>query len=146
MYQLASKLGVAAIIATTALTMLSVVGCAAESESPETCTTNFDYFAESVMQPVLTQKCLGCHMEDGFAAKSRFILREAHEPGSLEANFEILEEMATLDHDGQPLMLVKATNTINHGGGHAIEYMSNEFVALSTMLERFQSPPDCDGE
>lgn len=135
----------------TAIALLAAIATAtaaacggAEPESSAACVSTMQYFTESVWEPVLLPRCLGCHIEEGFAGMSRFVLRQGGEPGYLEANLAVLEEVATYDYQGEPLLLLKPVNAIEHGGGHAIEEDSSEYRALQGLLARFQASEGCD--
>lgn len=94
----------------------------------------------------MSQDCVKCHTPDGYAVAekgAKFVLQPSSYPGFLDENLRMLEELARVDVDGKPLLLVKPTGGNSHGGGEIIKEGSEEYAALETLIEKFDNPPNC---
>lgn len=117
------------------------------AEEP-TCVETSDYFREQVWAPFMSTQCLACHNPSGAAKHTDFVLRAADVPGYHEANLAALEYVGRLEIDGMPLLLAKATNTVDHGGHAQIEEGDGRYEALSTLIDMLDAPLHCadDGD
>lgn len=142
--QLAKHLAPAGIIVASAVAALGFTGCSdGDADSVSTCVSTEQYFAENIWAPILSQKCIACHNVTGAAKDSGFLLDNASVAGFLDKNLGMVREVASLKRDGESLILLKPTNTINHGGGVQIEKGGAEYAAMKGLLARFDNPVDC---
>ena len=139
---LTQHLAPAAIVVASAAAALGFAGCAGE-EDVGTCVSTEQYFAEQVWARTMSQKCIACHTKTGAAKDSKMVLRNASEAGYLEANLEIVRNVASFEREGQSLFLLKPTNTIEHGGGVQVVKGGSEYAAMKGLLARFDHPVDC---
>ncbi|WP_181197739.1 DUF1588 domain-containing protein [Enhygromyxa salina] len=116
-------------------------GC--QAEEPEQCVSNEDFFKEQIWAPVMSKKCITCHSPTGVAKSSQFVLQSADWTGYLEANLATVERLAKLEYEGEPWLLVKPTNTVDHGGGVQIERGSAEYDAFVELVDRIKNPVEC---
>src|SRR5262245_48681856 len=81
-----------------------------------------NYFADEVWAKVGLQKCLVCHKAGGDAQESRFLLQD---PGkvagtareaTMRYNRDAFAKIAAMKEQDQPLMLLKASGQLDHGG------------------------------
>lgn len=138
----AQRSAMAAVLAVTgaAAAALGANGCASEE-----CVPTQQYFAEEVWSPILSQKCIGCHNPLGAAKDSKMVLKSASDAGFLDANLEILRDVAGFEKDGVSILLLKPSGTITHGGNQVIKKDSNEYKALEGLVQKFKEPEDCKG-
>lgn len=120
------------------------LGCA--EPEPEPCVSTEQFFKEAVWAPVMSQKCITCHNASGAAKNSQFVLQSSDWAGYLEANLATVERLSKLQYEGEPWILVKPTNTVEHGGGVQFERGSEEFEAFAELVERIQNPVVCPDE
>jgi hypothetical protein len=122
---------------------IASVGC--ESGGGE-CQSARTYFEQNVWSAFMSTSCVKCHTPDGVAVAekgAKFVLQPPSYPGFLDANLAMLDEIARVDVDGTPLLLVKPTGGNNHGGGEVIQAGSEEYAALQTLVDKLKNPPDC---
>ena len=139
--------GSGAITATDALMLLqSVVGQGALLSCPvdPDCRDDADFFFERIWTPVLTD-CVNCHSATGLASFTDHVLQPSSEPGYLDYNVTVLENLWTI---GKGDLLLTKPLGIAHGGGQRLGMteQSQEYADLSELLDRFATPiPDCGG-
>lgn len=115
----------------------------------EDCLSARKYLETQVWPTFMSNTCLKCHHPSGVAvaeSKAKFVLQPSSFPGFMEANLKMLEDIARIDVDGTPLLLVKPTGGNNHGGGEVLEKDSEEYKALETLVQKLKDPPSCGEE
>ena len=105
----------------------------------ETCQTHEEFFLDQVWRPVLRTQCLDCHNAQGAAQGTDMVYVTDQQPRALETNYNIFKEIASFDRNGEPVILLKPTGTLSHGGGQLFEVDSPAYLALSTMVDRARS-------
>jgi cytochrome c553 len=136
-------LGLGSIAAGLSLLAISACGTAAEDKGD--CVSNEQFFQEEIYVKTLASKCMTCHTSDGAAKDSSFILRGSEwGPDYLEQNLEIFSQMARLEYDGEPWILAKPTQAVEHGGLEQFKAGSDEYKAFSDMIARVGEPVVCD--
>lgn len=136
-------------LAVTAAGALGFAGCNSSSSLREGdgCVPDNMYFAQKVWAPVLAVKCASCHNPGGAAGQSSLVLRGSSEAGFLDANFEIIKSAATLQQDGESLLLAMPTGgtaSRKHPGGVVIEKGSDDYAALEELVNRIDEPSSCE--
>ncbi len=106
------------------------------------CLSDEVFFADTVFPRVLST-CAGCHNESGASHDTRFVLLPDNTPANAPENLARLSQAAELTQDGAPLLLLKATNIAEHGGGERLKKGSEEYAILKAMIQRFTEPPSC---
>ncbi len=120
---------------------LGVSGC----NGGDDCLTNEEFFKQEVF-PLIENNCMSCHNEQGVAKHTQYILRGAEWPGYIEQNLAVIENLAKIEFEGKPYLLVKPTEDgATHEGGVRFEKGSDEFKVLQDLIERIDNPPNCDG-
>ena len=116
------------------------------------CLPEATYFECAVWNPFMGSTCLGCHQEGGPGALgSEFSLLPVT-GGDLGPNLERVRAIAQKQHEGQPLLLLKASNSplAPHAGGEILPAGSAEHQNLAALLSYFDEPdfcrPSCDGQ
>lgn len=105
------------------------------------------WFAQKIWATVGQNECLKCHKADGDAADTRFILRDPTTTARSELdrvlshNREAFAAMARMSHEGRPLLVVKATGGLDHGGKQVIAPDSGNAKSLEEFALRLTSPP-----
>ncbi|MBM4361888.1 MAG: DUF1592 domain-containing protein [Deltaproteobacteria bacterium] len=112
--------------------------------SPE-CQSSRDYFAREVWAPVLGKICIDCHVTGGIAPAqgASFVLTPPGYPGFLEANFEEMRRLGRTTYDGTPILLLKPTGALDHGGGQVLVEGSPELDALGELAKRLEEVDAC---
>lgn len=126
--------------------LLLLVGCQEAVEdggSEEGCLTTREYFAQEVWAPLMSKTCIACHNPQGAAKATKLILQASSWPGYLDANLETVRNVASYEYDGTPLILLKPTGRISHGGGQVIALDSPEYAALAGLVDRLGKPETC---
>jgi hypothetical protein len=94
------------------------------------------YFEDEVWAKVGERTCLNCHSAGGDAEESKFILR----PENLKANRLAFDRMAHNRKDGKPLLLLKASGGLDHGGGVAVKPGSTGYLILEHYMKSLETP------
>lgn len=127
------------------LVMGWVAGCQGATEETDdgACLTTREYFAQEVWAPLMSKTCIACHNPQGAAKDTKLVLQASSWPGYLDANFETVKTVASYQFDGTPLILLKPTARISHGGGQVVELDSLEYAALAELVARMGEPETC---
>jgi hypothetical protein len=115
------------------------------SES-EGCPDDPALFRERLWEPVLERRCLTCHVGNGLAKNTRLVLLPESEPDALVKNMAAFRNLATVDVEGKPLVVLKPTGAHpeGHGGGHVIEADGEEAQALRLLVQWVRGQvPEC---
>lgn len=107
------------------------------------CVDTSRYFKEEVWTPLMSQKCIGCHNGQGAAKDTDLVLQLADYPGYLEVNEQTVLNVARLEIEGTPLLLLKPSGGVEHQGGKIFEVDSDEYKAMAEMVDRFAAPKHC---
>ncbi len=107
------------------------------------CVSSPDYFATRAW-PAVFSRCVRCHVPGGESAGTRFVLRPEAVSGYLAMNFDVVRAAAALSYNGRPLLELKATGMIAHGGMTVIAAGSPEHQVLRATLEQFARPIVCE--
>ncbi len=107
------------------------------------CVDTSRFFQEQAWTAVMSQKCVGCHNSQGAASATDLVLQMPDYPGYLEVNEQTVSNIARLEIQGTPLILLKPTGQVPHEGGVIFEKDSEEFEVISEMVERFAAPKHC---
>ncbi|MCA9713363.1 MAG: DUF1588 domain-containing protein [Myxococcales bacterium] len=120
---------------------LGVSGCNGGGD----CLTNEEFFKQEVF-PMVENNCMSCHNEQGVAKHTQYILRGSEWPGFIEQNLAVIENLAKIDFDGKPYLLVKPTEDgTTHKGGVRFEKGSDEYKILEELIDRVENPETCEG-
>jgi hypothetical protein len=134
------------------LTALVVTGCNsdtsqldAESNAPLApsswdCQSDEAFFTETAW-PRVIGTCAVCHRDGGQSGSTRLVL--INDAGAHATNLARLKEAAALKQSGAPLLLLKASAAVSHGGGERAKKGSEEYDILRHLLARFEHPPLC---
>ncbi len=111
------------------------------------CATDLEFFETSVWKPILAQTCINCHSSGGLAKDTRMVLLPESEDGYLEANLEIVREIARVDVAGASLLLLKPTNKHpdGHKGGMVVTEGTENYKALEEFAQRSLGTFTCTG-
>jgi hypothetical protein len=135
------------VTATDALAVLkTAVGQGAILSCPPdpNCQADLDFFFERIWTPILTD-CVNCHSSAGLASFTDHVLQPSSEPGYLEYDFGVLENLWMI---GKGNLLLSKPLGVGHGGGQRLGMteQSPEYADLDELLLRFENPvPDCGG-
>jgi hypothetical protein len=94
----------------------------------------------------MASKCIKCHTPDGYAVAekgAKFVLQPPSYPGFMDANVKMMEDIATRDVNGEPIILVKPTGGDSHGGGEQVAKDSEDYQTLQTLVDKIKNPPNC---
>lgn len=108
------------------------------------CPPDLQYFQEFVWEPLLAKDCVNCHSSQGLAQATRLVLSSEDEEGWLETNFETVRVLAEDTAQGGPLLLLKPTFQVPHGGAQRFTITSWQYEALSELVHRYANPGSCD--
>lgn len=123
----------------------TLIACGGDEEPKQdaNCVSDKEHFSQKVWKPVLEQKCYTCHNVSGQAKASRLVLDPSSQTGYLDRNMAVLKDVARLEVDGTPLLLLKPIGKEGHQGGPILQAGSAEMKALEGMLNRFENPSQC---
>ncbi|MBK8261939.1 MAG: DUF1592 domain-containing protein [Nannocystis sp.] len=133
---------------TLALSALAACGRGEGDDSGDQgCDSDPEFFERHVWKPVLATRCISCHSSEGAAKATRMVLSGDNSEEALAANLATLREVARLESEGQPLLLLKPTNEHPqmHQGGAVLTRDSPEYVALEQWVARATGAYDCEG-
>jgi hypothetical protein len=113
------------------------------------CTETRAYFRDHSW-PEVFSRCVTCHVAGGQANGTRFMLKSPSLPGSLETNMQIVAEVASIEQDSRPLIVLKPTQAVSHGGGQQVPPGSDMLATLEETITRLKTtcranrppPPD----
>lgn len=108
------------------------------------CVPTKTYFTDEVWNPFMSSKCFACHNAQGIAASSDLVLQSPNQPGFLDANLQIVSNIASFERDGTSILLLKPSAQIDHGGGEVIAKDGPEYAALSELVTQLKSPVVCE--
>lgn len=130
------------------LASMAVLGCEEEAETEEeACISDADFFQEKVYGPILAVDCASCHNEQGQAKHTSFILRDNKwGPDYVQQNLEMFSQLARLQFEGTPWILLKPTGGIAHEGGQRFTEGSEQYAAFQEMIARIENPTTCETE
>ncbi len=114
------------------------------AESAAGCVPDREYFQKKVSLPILEKRCIACHTATGLARHSKLILATPAESNALERNFQTLRDFSAYQYEGTPLLLLKPTNQLPHGGGLQLAPDGDELKAIAGLLQRFAKPNQCE--
>ncbi|MCA9049694.1 MAG: hypothetical protein KDA89_13255 [Planctomycetaceae bacterium] len=104
------------------------------------------WFAQEVWAKVGQSECIKCHKAGGDAEETRLVLRDPNagtaeelEP-ALRHNREAFAKMAAVPSDGMPLLLVKVTGGLDHGGQQVLAPDSTGYRVLEEFVRRLNAP------
>ncbi len=104
-------------------------------------------FFENNTSQFLFQYCKGCHVKNGNASMTAFIMKtRADSDDSLAYNHGLFDEWAKKenpDHDNASPLRLKALNIIPHGGEKVIQEDSDNDVLLLEAINRARNPSAC---
>ena len=120
---------------------------ACNNSSSDSCVSTREFFANEILGGAM-KSCAGCHEPGGLASEQNaaFMLWPSTYPGFLDANFEMVAELARSEYDGIPLLLAKASARTDHGGGKVLEEGSDEYKAIEKLIKQIDKPKECDAE
>ncbi len=109
------------------------------------CVSSRSYFVDEVWPKVLNNpnavvSCQACHVSDGIAGATRLILSADD-----DANFSAARTVAQIFLNGfdDPLLVLKPTATVGHGGGQLVQPGSAEEAILKEFSAQANSPDSC---
>lgn len=97
------------------------------------------FFADEVWAKVAELSCLKCHIPEGDAADSDFVLvvpADVHDDKAMTQNCQSFRRMAQGMEDNQSRLLAKATGGLGHGGGQVVKADSTGFRILERFVQR----------
>lgn len=102
----------------------------------EGCPDDPQVFRERIWEPLFRPTCLACHNASGAARTTRFVLVGEDDPDWLDKNQRTFREVAFLEYDGTPLLLLKPTmlHPDGHGGGRLIDPGSDDYLAFERLV------------
>ncbi|TXD39118.1 hypothetical protein FRC98_01565 [Lujinxingia vulgaris] len=120
-------------------------------DGEEPCRSHAQFFEREVFTEVIERQCQSCHGENGFGAvNSDFELanQRLYAEDYLSRNYDELSGFARErleEFDDQPLLLLKATGQVIHGGGEVFAPDSWQADNLREFSTRLDSPDPCPG-
>lgn len=138
------------IYSTLCVVLLIAAIARAEEKSPCPSTvggTSVDvWFANEVWAKVGGSECIKCHKVGGDAAETRFVLQDSVLiPGAdriemMCRNRDAFARMAQFKVQDEPLLLVKATGGMDHGGGEVFKPDSTGYRILEEFIRQVNEP------
>jgi hypothetical protein len=127
------------------LSLFAVIAAATTACAPnaDECLDNEAFFRERVQSQVLEPVCMACHTPSGSARESDLVLSTIVTPNYLDVNLAGITDMAGLEREGNPLLLLKPLGDENHGGGAILDSKSEEYQILEEFVERLENPVEC---
>lgn len=131
------------------LLALAIAGCGGsvvEEKEPKgdgSCIPTERFFAQSVWQAFMAERCMSCHRVGGLAGDSALVLAPPSQTDYLRINLETLERIAEMEVRGTSVLLLKPVGELDHGGLQQIQPGSAEYQALEELVRRFREPVRC---
>ena len=120
---------------------------AVAEDSGVACVPTLAFFKEEVWGTFMGTTCFSCHGPDGIGSGgSDFDLILPMNDADHASNLEVLGTVAARTADGQSLLLAKGSGQVAHGGGPILATDSPDYMALSALVVRLETPVSCDIE
>lgn len=113
------------------------------TETP-TCEDNQTFFENRLWEDLLNPVCYACHADQGIARDSALSFRPSAQADYLQANYDILASVSLLSIEGTPLLLLKPSGTVDHGGGTVTPEGSDAYALLTEFIDRLADPVICE--
>lgn len=115
---------------------------------PSGCADDPVFFTDRVWNPILEPRCLTCHIAGGTAKDTRLVLVPESNPDWLAINQAAFRAAAALEHEGEPLLLLKPTglHPAGHTGGKVIEPGSQAARDLEHLVAWVRGEIPCGDE
>ncbi len=97
-------------------------------------------FEDTLWRPTLSATCLGCHVADGAAKDSAFILVPSEQPDYLGTNLEAFKAVALDRSSGESLVLEKISGGLPHAGGVLAPTGSTTYLSFATVVSGLDNP------
>ena len=114
---------------------------------PSDCVSNESYFQDSVWNPIMSARCIGCHVEGGLAGETRMVLRQPGDDHWLSHNLAQIQDLAGIEDDGVSLFLSKPAgqHAAGHVGGELIAPGSADLAVMTALVGRLTGSLDACG-
>lgn len=109
------------------------------------CVGTSAFFAQTAW-PTVFSRCVVCHTSGGAADGTRFLLRPLSSPSALSQNLLAVTSAATLKSGADPLLVLKPTGALSHGGGTLFSRDSAEARTIERLVAELAAPVTCPGE
>lgn len=121
-------------------------GCADDPKpAPAKCVGTDVYFRDTAW-PQVFSACVQCHVAGGQASGTRFTLKPTSVSDYVSQNIQAVRYMMAFEQDGKPLLLLKPTMGVPHGGGLQIPAGSDKQAVLEETIDRLKNPVVCPGD
>jgi hypothetical protein len=104
------------------------------------CLDNDTFFVRKVWRETLRPVCSTCHSANGAASNTRMVFVPEGAPEWQLRNLQAFEGVATLQMDGVPLVLLKPSGEVAHGGGAVLTADAPGRAAVEEMITRLADP------
>ncbi len=105
-------------------------------KADEGCVPVDRFFLKEVYAPALQSACESCHGPSGEGAlKSDFVLYNRGRADYLQVNLKNIREAASIEQNGESILLLKPLGRIAHGGGVVIEEGDDVYNRLKAFVE-----------
>ncbi len=107
-------------------------------------------FFDRTVNPVLVERCGGCHAAVGVASQTNFILESATQYSDhLERNLKNIEgivkdEDRSENIDQRSVFLLKPLNLVEHEGGNVLAGDTEATEVIEAFIERIDQPTGCE--
>lgn len=113
--------------------------------APAKCVGTDVYFRDTAW-PQVFSACAQCHVAGGQASGTRFTLKPPAVSDYISQNIQAVRYMMAFEQDGKPLLLLKPTMAVPHGGGLQIAAGSDKQAILEETINRLKNPVICPGD
>ncbi len=138
------------IVMLPVIVLLCAASCASGTKTtltgqagPEGCVSTRAFFEEQVWNAFMADNCAGCHSPQGVARNTDLVLQANTTPGNIDHNLAVVEKLALVRVQGEPLLLRKARGELDHGGGARLMTDSDGYRALIALVDRVENPVAC---
>ncbi len=107
------------------------------------CVSTEAYFSAQVWDAFMADNCAGCHNAQGVARNTDMVLQPDTVPDHVAHNLAVLQKLALVRVQGEPLLLRKARGELDHGGGARLTTDSDAYKALASFIDRVENPVVC---
>ncbi len=111
--------------------------------SDEGCVPNDRFFLREVWTPTVEPACAACHNAQGQAKDTELVLYNSGWGNYIQANYDVMADLALTKRDGESVLLLKATGQISHEGGQIIQEGDEAYARIEAFVNRVDSGMDC---
>ncbi|MGK3988896.1 DUF1592 domain-containing protein [Sorangium sp. So ce136] len=110
------------------------------------CADDVAFFKANLWDPIMSSKCTVCHTDSGLAKGTRMVFDTSGTDEALQANFEAVRDIASLQVNGESTLLLRPSgrHPEGHAGGALIPFQGEDYAVFEKFVNRVTLGVGCD--